>query len=102
LSLVDPLFTQEVAEVAAMGANKYDRDNWFKGQTYETVLDSMKRHLTAFETGEATDHESKLSHLAHVACNVMFLMYYERHPEKYGKYDNRMYHKEIRNEDEVQ
>lgn len=99
LSLVDPDFLREVAEVAQMGAKKYDRDNWFKGQDYETALDSLKRHLQQFEVGEAIDSESGIHHLAHVACNAMFLLYYERNPEKYSKFDNRMYAKHNRNED---
>lgn len=99
MSLVDPDFMREVAEVCQMGANKYDRDNWFKGQTYETVLDSLKRHLHQFEIGVATDTESGLHHLAHVACNAMFLLYYERNPDKYGKFDNRMYSTQNRQND---
>ncbi|QDP46889.1 MAG: hypothetical protein Unbinned1529contig1001_4 [Prokaryotic dsDNA virus sp.] len=98
MSLVDPEFCKDVAEVAQMGAKKYGRDNWFKGQEYTTTLDSLKRHLHAFECGTQTDSESGLHHLAHVACNAMFLLYFERH-DKYKIFDDRMYANDNRQND---
>lgn len=77
LSLVDPLFIEEVAKVMELGARKYGKDNWLKGQPYMQVLDSMKRHIAEFEHGESRDKESGLHPLAHVACNVMFLLRYD-------------------------
>jgi hypothetical protein len=35
------------------------------------------RHLTAWSMGENTDPETGLSHLAHAACNMLFLLAYE-------------------------
>ena len=91
MSMVDPLFIQEVARVCAHGAAKYGRDNWLKGQMYSVVLDSLHRHLAAFELGIDHDAESGCHHLAHAACNLMMLLHYEDSPNK-SQYDDRMYH----------
>lgn len=75
-SMVDPLFLTELTKVLEFGAQKYERDNWKKGFKYQSVIDSIERHLLAFRQGEDLDPESGLLHLAHVACNVMFLTHY--------------------------
>lgn len=68
----------EVARVLTFGANKYAEDSW---QTvpnavvrYENALD---RHLNAWKLGESYDPESGLHHLAHAACNVLFILWFE-------------------------
>jgi hypothetical protein len=77
--LVDPEFEKEVAEILTFGKKKYSEDSW------QTVPDGEKRyrhallrHLNASRNGEVIDEESGLSHLAHAACNLMFLSYLYR------------------------
>lgn len=64
----------EVAKVLTAGAKKYARDNWRQGFTYSRLQAAMLRHYTAFSEGENFDDETKLPHLAHMACCVLFLL----------------------------
>lgn len=67
----------EVAKVATMGASKYDDHNWRGGMKWSRLLDAAERHLLKYNKGDRIDEESKLSHLAHVAWNLMALLEYE-------------------------
>jgi len=72
----------EIAKVLDFGCAKYERSNWKKGFKYSSIQDSLLRHYAAFESGEDFDKESKLLHTAHLACNALFLLWYQLHPEK--------------------
>lgn len=77
--LVSPDFEESVAEVLTFGANKYAPDNWkLVPNGKERYYAALKRHLSAWRKGEEVDADSGLSHLSHVACNVMFLMYFDK------------------------
>lgn len=78
LTLVSPTLIEEVAKVRMYGVAKYrERDNWrlVEPERYEAAL---YRHWLSYLNGEETDPESGLSHLSHIACNVMFLMEVEK------------------------
>lgn len=82
----------EVAKVTTMGAKKYGRLNWQKGQPLSDLADATLRHLIgdnkhkgAF-TGEANDPESGLLHLAHAAWNVLAIIHQLRDNEKYKQF----------------
>lgn len=64
----------EVSRVLALGASKYGDDNWRLVEPISRYEAAMLRHLAAHKMGEETDPESGLSHLAHVACNALFLL----------------------------
>lgn len=68
----------DVAQVLTVGADKYAPYNWAKGMHWSKVIGPLFRHLAKWMMGERYDAESGLPHLAHVACNVLFLMTYER------------------------
>ena len=74
-SLATPLL--RVAEVLTYGANKYKADSW---QTIPNAKvryeDALDRHLNAWKRGESRDPESGLHHLAHVATNALFLLWF--------------------------
>ena len=73
LSLIDLKSLEPMAEVLEFGAKKYARDNWKKGFSISTILDSMLRHIAAIQDGEMIDPESGLSHIGHIQCNALFL-----------------------------
>lgn len=64
---------EEIIKVLGHGANKYKAWNWEhieKSRYYAATL----RHLFAWWKGEDNDPESGISHLAHAACSIMFMM----------------------------
>jgi len=66
----------EVARVLTFGAKKYDPWNWASGMAWSRLLGAALRHLFAWAAGEDKDPETGLSHLAHAACCVLFLLTY--------------------------
>jgi hypothetical protein len=73
--------------VLAFGAQKYAEHNWRNGFAWSRPLSAAMRHITAFNAGEDTDPESGLSHLAHAACCIMFLLEFEKtHPHLDDRY----------------
>lgn len=69
---------KKVVDILTFGAKKYAPDNWKKvpdgKKRYE---DALYRHMTAWSSGEKVDPESNETHLAHVVCNALFLMWFE-------------------------
>jgi hypothetical protein len=75
---------EEVARVLTFGARKYSPDNWRKvPEGLERYESAMLRHLAAYHRGEAVDQESGLSHLAHAACCILFMIYFEKQAKSY-------------------
>lgn len=68
---------QEVAKVLGFGAEKYAPNNWRKGFAWSRLVGAALRHLTSWNEGENKDPESKISHLAHAACMILFLLSHE-------------------------
>jgi len=79
----------EVAKVLAFGAGKYAPRNWEKGIRYSRVYASALRHGHAFLSGEDYDPETGLLHMAHFACNIMFLATYSSRGMDGGSFDDR-------------
>lgn len=78
LQLVDPILANAVAKVLAFGISKgYEPNNWRKGMEWSEVLGSLERHIAEWKVGIDNDPQSNLNHLAHAACNIMFLLYYQ-------------------------
>lgn len=74
LSLVNPELVKAVAEVRMYGTEKYgDSENWRKVEP-KRYVDALYRHLLAYIEGDEVDEESGLSHFAHMACNLSFLL----------------------------
>lgn len=65
---------EEVVKVLEFGAKKYSRDNW-KNVSSDRYKKAAMRHLISYIRGEEFDPESNNSHLAHLACNALFLMW---------------------------
>lgn len=78
LDLIEPQFIEAVGEVLTFGAKKYEPNNWQKVEDAEDrYYAAALRHLLAWRKGETIDEESGLSHLAHAATNMMFLLHFE-------------------------
>lgn len=82
LDLIEYEFLEELAKVLDYGASKYGRANWKHGLKYSRIISAAMRHLHKFNAGIDLDEETKLSHLAHVAANLMFLLYYQNHKKE--------------------
>jgi hypothetical protein len=78
-SLMPTHLLEEVVRVWMYGANKYAAWNWTKGMKWSIPYACIIRHLYRwFWYGERNDQESGLSHLAHIVCNILMLMHYEK------------------------
>lgn len=65
-----------VVQVLMFGKKKYGEGNWQKGMSWITVYNSLIRHVIAWRNGEDIDIESGESHMSHVICNAIFLIWY--------------------------
>lgn len=66
---------EEVVKVLDFGAKKYARDNWKHVEGADTrYLAAAFRHLSAYAQNEAVDAETGISHLAHAACCMLFMI----------------------------
>ena len=66
----------QVIKVLEFGAVKYQPENWQHVPEARTrYYDALQRHVHAWWSGEATDPETKLHHLAHAACCILFLLW---------------------------
>ena len=73
--LVPPYALEVIAKVLDYGASKYGAENWRKVENRRMrYFSAALRHLWAWRRGEHIDAESKLPHLAHAACCVLFLL----------------------------
>jgi hypothetical protein len=87
LHLLSTEAMNQTAAVLQFGADKYAAHNWRKGFVWSRPLAAAMRHITAFNAGEDKDPESGLSHLAHAACCIMFLLEFEKtHKELDDRY----------------
>lgn len=75
IDLIPATAELRVGEVLRFGAEKYAEDSW-KGvpEAQRRYLAAARRHINAHQRGERLDTESGLPHLAHAACNIMFVL----------------------------
>lgn len=67
-----------VVKVLTFGAEKYERDNWQKVEHLpERYYSASMRHIDAWWRGEMHDPESGIHHLAHAACCLLFLIWWD-------------------------
>jgi hypothetical protein len=84
LSLIPQSALIDVAQVLEVGAKKYSRDNWkVVPDATERYTEALLRHASEVADGLSVDDdpfredpESGLPHLAHVACNALFLLWF--------------------------
>lgn len=68
---------QELAELYAIGAKKYDDRNWEQGLSWGRVFSALMRHAWAWWRGETHDPEDGQHHLASVAWCAFALLEYD-------------------------
>lgn len=78
IDLVPSVLIEETAKVLQFGARKYDIHQWKEGTDWTRMYNACMRHMLAWNEGETNDPESGLSHLAHAACNIAFLLEYNK------------------------
>lgn len=97
-NLISHIGLAKLAEVYTKGCEKYTiynedgsikdfgADNWKSGLPFTQIMDSCKRHIQAWESGEDIDPDLKSSHLANAAWNLFTILHLsETKPE----FDNR-------------
>lgn len=79
VDLIPTQLTESVAKVLTFGAKKYSPNNWkgFTKEQQDEILGSLLRHILEYQKGNKIDSESGLHHLAHAACNIAFILYFE-------------------------
>ncbi len=76
-----------ISQVLTFGAKKYADRNWEKGMGWGRCFGALQRHLWAWWQGKGPtnesflfgvlDPETKMSHLWHAGCCIVFLISYE-------------------------
>lgn len=68
----------QVAKVLTFGARKYSPNNWMHVPAAERrYFDAAMRHITARQRGEINDKETRLPHLAHAVCCLLFWAWFD-------------------------
>ncbi len=83
---------EEIVKVLQFGAGKYSPWNWAEkgGFKFSRLFNSSMRHVIAwFWKREDKDPETGISHLAHLGCNVLFLLHYALNGNKFRDNDDR-------------
>lgn len=74
-TLVPPALIEAVAAVREYGCSKYhDPDNWRRVEPQRYWEATLRHALAAWDNYEAIDDESGLPHLAHMACDIAFIL----------------------------
>lgn len=69
---------KEVVRVLMHGARKYRPYGWTKvPNARKRFYAATQRHLISYQLGEEKDLDSGLHHLAHAACNILFMLWFE-------------------------
>jgi len=89
VDLISVVAEEGTAAVLTIGAKKYNDRNWEVGLDYNRVYRAARHHLMKWWRGEDFDKDSKLHHLDHCACNIMFLQQFVKDPDRYKEFDNR-------------
>jgi hypothetical protein len=65
---------KQIAEILTFGCNKYGPNNWQKVESWRYIGAAM-RHFNDFQSGDIIDKESGKHVLAHMLCDIMFLLW---------------------------
>lgn len=77
---IEPI--EEIVKVLTFGSIKYDDNSWQKLENgKERYFAALMRHIAAWKKGEKKAKDSGIHHLAHAACNLVFLLWLEKEYE---------------------
>lgn len=83
ISKTYPILLEQMSKILDFGDKKYGKMNWKTYEDINEIVSALDRHKMAWELGETEDSQTGMSHMSHVACNAMFLLWYEiNKPEK--------------------
>lgn len=69
---------RDIVRVLTFGSVKYADNNWkHVEKPRDRYYAAAMRHLTSWRAGELSDHETKLPHLAHAGCCLLFLAWFD-------------------------
>lgn len=93
-SMIPADVLHELAEHYGVGAEKYETgdgglDNWRLGYEWSKSIDSLHRHLNAFEQGEDIDPETGSKHVIAVMWHAAALAHWMNNPALVEQYDDR-------------
>lgn len=72
--LIPPKAIREVAQVLTYVAKKYEPYNWKECRDLDRLIGATLRHIFDWiEDPKSVDEESGIDHLAHAACDLLFL-----------------------------
>ena len=79
-----PLYPiREVIKVLMWGEKSYNRDNWQLVENSRLrYYNAAMRHITTWFEGRKNDSDTKLHHLAHAVCCLLFLMWFDKKGHK--------------------
>ena len=71
-----------IVKVLSFGAKKYNRENWRKVPDAKNRYSAaLMRHFSAWQADEKDDPETGLSHLYHMGCCLLFLIWFDENPQ---------------------
>ena len=69
---------EDVVKVLTAGVSKYAPYNWVHvPNAKERYFSACMRHLSAWKQGEQYDPETKLPHLSHAICCLLFIGWFD-------------------------
>ena len=81
--LLDMDIVEGIAKVLAFGAGKYAENSWQEVENgRERYAGALLRHYIALRKGELIDTDSGLPHIYHIACNTMFINWFDNEANK--------------------
>lgn len=83
--LMPSVALEQIVDILTYGVSKYSSNNWQNVEPKDRYYAACLRHLAEYkkylegDREDFIDGESGKSHLAHAACNLVFLIWKEAH-----------------------